>query len=159
MQLYLMRHGHAEDAGAGMDDHDRRLTENGKARIAAAGRVLKQLSVRPDTIFSSPRVRALQTAEIVAEALGIPVQIREEVNFGFSVAGIQTLTSDLPHDASAMFVGHDPSMSMVVGQLSGAEVSMKKGGLARIDLFAPEASKGELVWLIAPKVFDALDDE
>lgn len=159
MRLYLMRHGHAEPAGAGTSDHDRRLTQQGEARITAAARVLHGLDVMPDRLYSSPRLRALRTAELVGQVLGVPVEVREEVNFGFNVAAIHGLTRDLSTEASVMFVGHEPSMSMAVGELSGAEIAMKKGGLARIDLPGGVESQGELVWLIAPKIFDVLDDD
>ena len=58
-----------------------------------------------------------------------------------------------------MFVGHNPDMSLLVTELTGVDASMKKGGLARIDTVGGSADEGELVWLIAPKVFDALRDK
>ena len=155
MQLYFLRHGQAE-FGSGVSDHDRQLTPRGVERTRTAGRVLAALDLGITHIFSSPRVRALQTAEIVAEALGKEVDIRDEVNFGFDVDGVLELTRDLPEDANVMFVGHEPSMSVVVGRITGGVVEMKKGGLARVDLDDRGAPRGYLVWLIAPKVFDAL---
>jgi phosphohistidine phosphatase len=153
-KLYFLRHGDAED---GMDDYNRRLSARGETRTATAARVMAALGIKPSQIFASPRIRAQRTAEIVAGALNVSVEIRDEVNFGFDVAAVRSLIADLPDDAEVLFVGHEPSMSGVVNALSGATVAMKKGGLARIDLFDRAGLHGTLVWLIAPRVFDVLD--
>ncbi len=154
MKLYFMRHGEAEDLAP--TDHSRALTENGKERVAMSATVMKRLGVQPAKIYSSPRIRAMQTAEIVAEALDMQIEIVEEVNFGFDHTQLQTLLKTLKSKDEVMFVGHNPDMSQLVHKLTGASVSMKKGGLARIDVINDKARRGELVWLIAPKVFDAL---
>jgi len=154
MKLYLVRHGDAEALAP--TDHGRELTEHGKERVAQASQVIKRLGIAPKVIYSSPRIRAKQTAELIAEALGMTVVITEEVNFGFDTGNIKTLTKDLRSRDEVMFVGHNPDMSQVVHKMTGASVAMKKGGLARIDIVSTKVQRGELVWLIAPKVFDAL---
>lgn len=154
MRLYFMRHGEAEDLAP--SDHGRELTENGKIRVTKSATVLKRLGINPAKIYSSPRIRAKQTAEIVAEALDMEIDIVEEVNFGFDTSQLKSLLQNHKSKAEVMFVGHNPDMSQLVHKLSGASVSMKKGGLARIDVINHKARRGELVWLIAPKVFDAL---
>lgn len=156
MRLYFVRHGHAED-GINIADHDRQLTAQGIARMQTAARVMKRLEIAPTNIYSSPRVRARQTAEIIADVLGKTIDIRPEVDFSFNVQAVATLIADHTADDEVMFVGHNPSMSDVVGELTGARVSMKKGGLARVDVPATALIYTELVWYIAPKVFDALD--
>jgi phosphohistidine phosphatase len=93
----------------------------------------------------------------VAEALGVQVEVREEVGYEFNVQAVEALTAGLGDDAEVMFVGHEPSFSETVGELiGGAKVVMKKGGLARIDVFSREPLRGALVWLIAPRVFEML---
>lgn len=154
MRLYLLRHGHAED-GMGISDHDRQLTPEGITRLHTAARMMAALELNPLKIYSSPRLRARQTAQIVAQALNKAVDISEEVNFSFSVSAVQTLLKDVPANREVMFVGHNPSMSAVVNALTGADVMMKKGGLACIDLIEHTPMRGELVWLITPRVFDA----
>jgi phosphohistidine phosphatase len=155
MQLYLVRHGKAE-VGTG-DDHERRLTPDGAKRIETEAQVIRKLGVQPARIFSSPRVRARQTAEIIASALGMGIEIDEAVNFGFNVSAVATLTESLPPDSQVMFVGHNPSMSDVTQALTGANVDLKVGGLARVDvLFPAPPLQGQLVWLLAPRVFEAL---
>ncbi len=157
MKLYFMRHGIAED-GVGVSDHDRRLTQRGIQRIETAGRVLKMSGIHPAHIYSSPRIRAKQTAEIVAQALGMTVELRDEVNFSFSPQAVESLITGLPNEAEVIFVGHEPSMSDTLGQITGGEVLMKKGSLARVELFTRSPVKGALVWLIAPRLFNVLLD-
>lgn len=154
MKLYFVRHGEAVDLAP--SDHSRELTERGIERVEKSAKVLKRLGIAPTVIYSSPRIRAKQTAEIIAETLGLDVKFEEDVNFGFDVTHVKTLLQGINTKDEVMFVGHNPDMSQVVHKLTGASVSMKKGGLARIDIINAKARRGELVWLIAPKVFDAL---
>lgn len=154
MRIYFVRHGIAEDLSS--SDFARELTNRGRKRLANAAKVIKQLGLRPSVIFTSPRLRSLQTAEIIAAELKIDVTVSEAVNFGFNLSDVQSLTRDMTYDDEVMFVGHNPDMSELVNQMTGTDVAMKKGGLARVDVYDREAARGELVWLIAPKVFDAL---
>ncbi len=154
MKLYFVRHGIAEDMAD--SDFTRELTPRGRRRVAQSAQVMRRLGLRPQRIYSSPRLRSRQTAEVIAAALDRPATLADEVNFGFDLDDISSLTRGLGHDAEVMFVGHNPDMSRVVHQLTGVNVSMKKGGLARVDVYDGIAAQGELVWLIAPKVFDAL---
>ena len=154
MRLYFVRHGIAEDLAS--SDFDRELTRRGRRRVAASAQVMKRLGIQPGQIFSSPRLRARQTAEIIADALEMTVTLSEAVNFGFDLADLRRLTKRLKAEAEVMFVGHNPDMSLLTSEITGVDVSMKKGGLARIDVIGSAVDEGELVWLIAPKVFDAL---
>ena len=88
--------------------------------------------------------------------MDLETTLTEAVNFGFDLSDVRALTEDARPDDEIMFVGHNPDMSLLVNELTGADLSMKKGGLARIDVNDKKAEQGELVWLIAPKVFDAL---
>lgn len=154
MKLYFVRHGIAEDLAA--SDFARELTPRGSRRVAQSAAVMRQLKLQPQRIYSSPRLRARQTAEIIAADLDCPVTLVDEVNFGFDLDDVSSLTANMQGGAEVMFVGHNPDMSLVVNELTGVDVSMKKGGLARVDVIDRQATRGELVWLIAPKVFDAL---
>jgi len=157
MRLYFLRHGIAEDLAT--SDFARELTKRGRRRVATSAKVMKRLGIAPSHIFSSPRLRARQTAEIVAEALDKRVTLTEAVNFSFDLADARRLTRNLSADDDVMFVGHNPDMSLLVSEITGVDVSMKKGGLARIDVIGRAVDEGELVWLIAPKVFDTLQDK
>jgi phosphohistidine phosphatase len=156
MRLFFVRHGIAED-GNGIDDFERKLTQAGIEQMRTSAKVMADLKIAPKQIFSSPRVRARQTADIVAEALGVQVEVREEVGFEFTTEAVASLINGLPDDAEVMFVGHEPSFSETVGALTGGgKVMMKKGGLARVDLFSRVPLRGMLIWLIAPRVFGIL---
>ena len=158
MKLYFFRHGHAEDAdGPEFDDFARRLTDKGVERTQAAARALVKLDVKPARLYSSPRVRARQTADILAKGLGVTVAVREEVGFGFNPEYIGPLIADVGADDEVMFVGHEPDLSITVSKLvNGGEIVMKKGGMARVDLFSRAPLRGALVWVIPPRVFDEL---
>lgn len=153
MQLYLLRHAHAEDGGG--SDHDRKLTDEGLRYAALAGKMLAKLDVRPAHIYTSPRVRSQQTADLVGAALNVPVETHEAVNFGFGIPAIAQLTEGLRDSADVLFVGHEPFLSQTVRDLTGGLVEMKKCGLARIDLIERVPPRGELVWLLAPKIYEA----
>jgi len=156
MRLYFVRHGIAED-GNGIDDFQRKLTKEGVEQMRTCAKVMAKLKIKPVRIYSSPRVRARQTADIIGEALGVQVEAREEVGYEFSTEAVASLINGLPDDAEVMFVGHEPSFSETVGTLvGGGKVMMKKGGLARVDVFSREPLRGVLIWLIAPRVFGTL---
>lgn len=157
MRLYFVRHGIAEELAT--SDFARELTKRGRRRVATSAKVMQRLQIAPSRIFSSPRLRARQTAEIIADELNTPLTLTEAANFGFDLDDLRALTKRLSADDEVIFVGHNPDMSILVSELTGVDVSMKKGGLARVDTIGRTADEGELVWLIAPKVFDALQQK
>ena len=134
--LWLLRHA---DAADGEPDDARPLTEKGVRHAQAAGLALAQMGVRLDACLTSPKLRALQTAELACEPLGVPVTIEPALAGGPFEA--EELLAGL---TDAMLVGHDPSMSLALHDLTGAHSRMSKGGLAGIN-------KGELIVLLRPK--------
>lgn len=124
--IYLLRHGDAEpDQGAG--DAARRLTEKGEAQAIAAGQAIAKLELKVDTCLTSPKVRAFDTATLACRALGIPVEIEN------SIADGDYDSLDLAAGrGNTMLVGHEPDMSSEVTRLTGANIKLKKGGLAII---------------------------
>ena len=87
------------------------------------------------------------------------VQIRDELNFDFDLRSLELLVSHLNENDDLLLVGHEPTFSSTVRELTGGRLEMKKGGLARVDVLSRSPLSGVLVWLVAPKVFDALDDD
>jgi phosphohistidine phosphatase len=139
--LWLLRHAEAAD---GTPDDDRPLTERGIMQAQDAGRALEQLGVTIDACLTSPKLRALQTAQYACAALGVDVTIDrrlsgEPFDAYDLVAGL----------ADVMLVGHDPSFTLTLHDLTGAQARMKKGGLAGI-------AKGELVVLLRPSELSAI---
>lgn len=151
--IYLMRHGYAEKDNPGGDEA-RELTERGHELVQVAARVLARLETVPTRILCSPRVRAQQTAQHVGEALNITPEVRESVNFNFEVDVVREAIIEFPDDA-LMFVGHEPTMSEVLGSLSGAAVVMKPGTTACLEL-KRKARHGALAWLLPPQLAVAL---
>jgi phosphohistidine phosphatase len=135
--IWLLRHGDAED---GSPDAERPLTDKGRTQASAAGGALKALGVEIDACLTSPKVRAADTARIVCEQQG-GVEPELEPKLAGGPFDPQALAAGLGDDV--LLVGHDPDFSMAVHSLTGAQVRMKKGGLAGIE-------KGELVVLMRP---------
>ena len=142
--IWLLRHGEAED---GSPDAERKLTEKGEQQSRVAGLALKRLGVDLDACLASPKVRAADTAKLACEALGVDVQLEPKLAGGPFDAN--ELAAGLGDDV--MLVGHDPDFSMAVHTLTGAQVRMKKGGLAGVD-------RGELKVLLRPAELEAMAD-
>ena len=134
--LWLLRHGDAED---GSPDAERKLTEKGHRQSTAAGAALAALGVKLEACLTSPKVRAAQTAELACEALGVEPELEPKLAGGRFDA--EALAAGLGDEV--LLVGHDPDFSMAVHTLTGAQVRMKKGGLAGIE-------SGELKVLLRP---------
>ncbi len=139
--LWLLRHAEAED---GLPDDERPLTERGAVQADAVGRALAVLDVHLDACLSSPKLRAVQTAERTCEPLGVAVTI-EPVLSG-EPFDVRELTAGL---GDVLLVGHDPSFSLLLHDLTGTQARMKKGGLAGV-------WKGELVTLLRPSELSAI---
>jgi phosphohistidine phosphatase len=118
MQLYVMRHGHAEDASESGRDEDRRLTRKGRERTRLVARELRRREAVPTRILSSPLVRAVQTAEELAAQIapGLEVELRPELAPG---AGSSLVLSDLMQAGAGrvLVVGHEPDLSQLTAGL------------------------------------------
>jgi phosphohistidine phosphatase len=141
--IWLLRHGEAED---GSPDEARRLTPKGEEQAREAGAALKALGVELELCLTSPRVRAEQTARLACERLDVEVSIDDRLSGGPIDA--EELAAGLDE---VLLVGHDPDFSMAVHDLTGAQVRMKKGGLAGVD-------RGELKVLLRPRELAAIAD-
>ena len=140
--LWLLRHG---DAADGSPDAERPLTKKGERQARAVGEALKALGVELDACLTSPKLRAAETARLACEPLG--VDPRQEPKLAGGPFDAEALAAGLGDDV--LLVGHDPDFSMAVHGLTGAQVRMKKGGLAGIE-------KGELMVLLRPVELEAL---
>jgi phosphohistidine phosphatase len=154
MILYFFRHALAGDRNEWHeDDRLRPITETGKKRTKAAGKKLVDLIPDLDAIISSPLTRARQTADLLAEALEMEAAIDERLSPGFSAVELAKIVEERPDAEALLLVGHEPDFSETISALiGGGEVVVKKGSLARVDLFDVPALEGQLVWLIPPKV-------
>jgi phosphohistidine phosphatase len=156
-ELYLIRHGLAEERGdAWPDDTKRPLTEDGMDRMRKSARGLERVGVWFDVVLTSPLVRAHQTAEIVASVYSPkPALINVEALApgGSSSAVIAELEKHAKKTRIAI-VGHEPGIGELAAKLAGLRVDLefKKGAIARIDVEAlPPKGPGLLRWFIPPR--------
>jgi phosphohistidine phosphatase len=158
VDVYILRHGKAEDAGPGTSDADRRLTKKGQDEIASAGRWITSHGIRFDIIAASPLARAQETALIVAEALGQRDRIAtwEVLAPGGNPDEVCHVISRHRDARAILLVGHEPQLSALISRIiSGEEtaaIALSKGSLAKIREFTYLASPaGELHWLLTAK--------
>jgi len=157
VELYFLRHAHAGDRETWVGDDDiRPLTNKGERQAERVGRLLADVGFRPDELVSSPLARARQTAEIVAERLGLDVRIDDRLAGELGFGELESLLADLGDPARPMLVGHDPAFSDIVTALCDAgDLLMRKGALARVDAGRPLApGSGLLRWLVPPDLLD-----
>ncbi|MBI3244441.1 MAG: histidine phosphatase family protein [Chloroflexi bacterium] len=151
-KLYFLRHGLADWPDWTGADDERPLTPDGIEKMKLEAKAIKRLKLKPDAILSSPLIRARQTADLVADRLGLTVKVTRLLAPGFNIAQLDKLVREADA-ATLLFVGHEPDFSTTLSQLiGGGHVVMKKGGLARVDITALDPLSGELVWLLAPAV-------
>jgi len=152
VRVHLLRHAHAGDAFEWIGDDDLRpLTDKGRKQSQRLGDFLEGHGVRPDVIVTSPKVRAAQTAEIVAGALGMTVKTDGRLGEGFGQRELWALL-DETGAREILVVGHDPDFSSLLAYLvDTAGIHMKKGALATVDLHTKLGDgEGELRWLVPP---------
>jgi phosphohistidine phosphatase len=157
LELYLLRHAHAGNASEWRgDDSLRPLSAKGRRQAEKLGHYLVDLRFEPDSILTSPKLRALETAQLVGDALGLGVTTDERLASGLD---LDVLENVLASDGGwrVMLVGHDPDFSELAATLVGAGyLPLKKAALARIDLTLPLApGSGTLRWMLPP---DAVPD-
>jgi phosphohistidine phosphatase len=158
MDIYILRHGIAEDSHPGQSDSERGLTPEGKKKLRNVLRTAREAGVAPALILTSPLKRAVQTAQLAAEMLEYqgdllrtkalepgahPRMVWEEIR----------VHKDQP---AILLAGHEPLFSSLTAYLLGCpdlHVDFKKGALAcvAVDGFGA-APHGALKWLITPKL-------
>lgn len=160
MELVILRHGEAGDRiAASSQDSERQLTVAGKGEVAAVARAMKDLGLKFDVIGTSPLRRARETAEIAAKVLGIKrrLEVWDELKPEGDRKELYQRLSRIRRDSSVLVVGHEPYLSTAISELiSGgreADISLKKAGLARLELseFSP-SPRAELRWLVTPRI-------
>jgi len=139
--LWLLRHA---EAAEGRPDEARPLTPRGLEQARIAGQALKRLGIHLDTCLSSPKRRAMETAELACEPLAL--EVVTEPALAESIYDPEQLAAG---QGNVMLVGHNPSMSIVLRDMTGANVRLRKGGIAAVQ-------RGELVVLLTPKELAAI---
>jgi phosphohistidine phosphatase len=124
--IWLLRHGDAEDLAA--DDASRELTAKGERQARAAGAALAALGVEIDCCLSSPKVRAVQTARLACEPLGVQPELAEALRGGDFEPGELAAGR-----GEVLLVGHEPDFSRAIQLVTGGRAEIKKGGIAALD--------------------------
>ncbi len=155
MEIYLMQHGQAFSKEV---DPERSLTPEGENQIAASASALQKIGVRLDLIVSSPKKRARQTAEIVANGLGYPldgIKVTETLQPTAPVQEAIAFLKAYEEKKAVLLAGHLPSLGEIASDLlsEGSTVSIHfgMGGVCRIDVDLLQAGPGELKWYLPPE--------
>ena len=161
MNLFLLRHGIAAERGTpGCErDADRPLTPKGERRLGQITDAMDGMGLTYDLILSSPYVRARQTAEIVAETLGL----KKKLQFSDALTpdgDAKTLIAALnkldPQPANVLLVGHEPFLSELISTLTSGDphvaIDFKKGGLCKLEVETLRHGRcATLAWLLTPR--------
>jgi len=163
-EIYIMRHGIAEERGhGGPDDAQRKLTREGREKTREIAKGLKRVGFAVDSIVTSPLVRAAETAVIVRDTLKLdaPLEPCDALCPGLSVQKLMKFLSERPEHKRVLLVGHEPDLGSLAAFLLGAggetSLAFKKAGCCLIAVEQlPPRSPGELVWWLAPRILRAL---
>jgi len=149
--LVLLRHGIAEDAAPGQSDADRELTAEGRKKMDAIAAGLAYVFPEAEAIYSSPAVRAMQTAEPVSKEYGLTIETSDALAPGQSSRKLV----DQVEVEYAIFVGHEPTLSKLMKELTktSGEIELKKGGCYGIGF---DGDSARLEWMLAPRVLRRL---
>lgn len=146
MDLYFLRHADA------VPDGERPLSDKGIKQSEKVASALKDMGLELDALYTSPLVRAAQTAEIVGAALGVEPEVTDLLECGAGLDDLARLLRKRKPDDTVMVVGHEPDFSMMVGALiGGGIVVMNKAGIALVDCDEIAVGQGCLLWLAPPK--------
>jgi len=158
MEVYLLRHGIAENRSSTGHDADRRLTEEGRAKLRRVLERAQSAGVSPSLILSSPYKRAVETAEIAARELGYDGKLVrvDSLTPDSSPANIWEDLRARRNESSILLAGHEPLFSSTVAWMLGSSrpmVDFRKAALMRIDFESLGAEpKGVLEWMLTPKL-------
>jgi phosphohistidine phosphatase len=154
MRIYLVRHAESVDRIPGMPDAARYLSARGRVSFREMARRFREAGGHPTRIFTSPFVRAVQTAEILSEALQYDGEVAMAPQFapGFDVDGLNAALDVCPGEREIAFVGHEPDLGDIVTRMLSLprRCAMRKGAIAALDL--PDSgnrTRAGFVWLLA----------
>ena len=158
MEIYILRHGIAEDAPPGQPDSERALTSDGRKKLRSVLRTAASAGVAPSLILTSPYKRALQTAQLAAEILEYKGDLLRTKALEPSSAPKTVWDEIRVHkdEDGILLAGHEPLFSRLMAYLLGSpnlQVDFKKGAIACIELDRfPAEPHGVLRWILTPKL-------
>jgi len=161
MEIYILRHGIAEESAAGQSDAERALTPEGKKKLRNVLRAAQEAGVEPALILTSPLKRAVQTAQLAAEVLEYDGELlrTEALEPGAHPRLVWEEIRVHKDEPAILLAGHEPLFSSLTAYLLGCpdlQIGFKKGAMAciEVDRFGAEPH-GALKWFITPKLASA----
>jgi phosphohistidine phosphatase len=157
MEIYILRHGIAEEGKAGEPDAVRALTDTGREKLRAVLERAREAGVKPSLILTSPYRRATQTAHMAGQVLGCNKIVESEILVpGSAPKAVWEVICARRREPALLIAGHEPLLGMTVGFLLGApalQVDLKKAALVRIDQESfGVAPRGILKWMLTPRL-------
>ncbi len=151
--LILMRHGVAEGPDLRDTDEERVLTKDGLAAAGLAARGLVALGIDPDVVVSSPLIRCRQTAKLVAEAAGCPMEQDDRLKPGMTTHDVLDMVVEHPDARVIVMCTHQPGLSHALADLTGCGlIGFKRPGAAVIRLDSPRPGGGSLMAILPPRI-------
>jgi phosphohistidine phosphatase len=157
MQLLILRHGEAEARGSRGDDASRRLSEAGRKKLRRGAKGLLELVPELDALVSSPLLRALETAELVADAYGgVAIEESACLEPEREPKELSDFLASRPSSGTLAIVGHEPHLSHAaswfLGGLRHSFIELEKGGACLLE-FPDEigAGRARLVFLLTAR--------
>lgn len=157
MKIYFLRHGQADWPDWDKPDDERPLTKQGRKEMERVGRFLAALDPNISLMLSSPLPRALQTAEIAAECLGVQLKKEAALGKGLTTSQLRSLL-ERQKEGNLMLVGHEPDFSEIIRELTGGNVKVAKASIAVVELETIDGD-GRLLWLLPPRLARLLPGE
>ncbi|HLY17050.1 MAG TPA: phosphohistidine phosphatase SixA [Bryobacteraceae bacterium] len=157
MEIYVLRHGIADEPKAGAPDSERALTDAGREKLRAVLERAREAGVQPTLILTSPYRRALQTAQIAGQVLECKKIVESDILVPESTPkAVWELICARRREEALLLAGHEPLLGMTVAHLLGApslQVDLKKAALVRIDqeTFSGQPH-GILKWMLTPRL-------
>lgn len=155
MEIYLARHGAAHTKE---DDPKRHLNKDGLDQCHLSGRALRRLDIKFDLVISSPKARASQTAEIIAEEVGYPrdeIKVTETLIPTASPKDTISYLNNFTDKNTIMLAGHLPLLGKLASELlsKNPQISFyfEAGAVCRIDVDQPLSHTGDFRWFLTPK--------
>lgn len=157
MEIYILRHGIAEEPKSGTPDAERALTDTGREKLRAVLDQAHEAGVKPSLILSSPYKRALQTAQLAGQVLRCNKLIEAGVlTPNSSPKAVWEAICAHRRESALLLAGHEPLLGMSVGYLLGVpalQVDLKKAALVRIDQDSFSGQpRGVLKWMLTPRL-------
>ena len=152
MKLYLVRHAEAIERSGTTPDASRYLTTKGRLAFRKIARRVRKAGIAPAVIFTSPLLRSVQTAEILAERLKHKgaVVVAKEISPGFGIQDLRSLLANAGSPEEAAFVGHEPDLGDLAGTLLALPggFPLRKGAVVAVEVGGSvQAGTAKFLWM------------